>query len=146
MEMMSSTLPVITDADRRRLGSLLTTPAGRAWGTSRTVADLESILDDAPCVPAREVDSSVVTMDTTVRLVDPETGARRTVTLVYPEESGDWRSAVSVTSPLGVALLGSSAGDVIQCREKSTDGRWRDRRWRIEQIIYQPERAWAALH
>lgn len=133
---MSSLLPVITDADRRRLGSLLTTPSGRAWGTSRTVADLETILDDASCVPWRDVPESLVTMNSTVLLVDLDTGAERTATLVYPHEGEDAPPAVSVTTPLGVALLGAREGDMVEFRGASGDCRWR-----LAEIVYQPEHA-----
>ena len=45
-----TTNSLITKADRRRLGSLLTTREGRAWGTLQTVGELEGLLEDAAAV------------------------------------------------------------------------------------------------
>jgi regulator of nucleoside diphosphate kinase len=135
---MSNLDHVVTKTDRRRLGSLLTTPAGRAWGTLETIGKLESLLEDATSVHRNEAPETLVTMNTTVKLVEPNSGARRTVTLVYPQDLGVFPNAVSVTDPLGVALIGCHVGDVIQSQEDASDGNLR-----VAEIIYQPEHAGA---
>lgn len=127
---------LITKADRRRLGSLLTTPGGRAWGTLQTVRDLESLLEDASAVSSRDVPETLVTMNSTVRVIDLDSGRQRTVTLVYPEESEESLNAISVTDPLGVALLGCQVGDVVQSLDDAIE-----QNLRVTELLFQPERA-----
>ena len=133
---MTTSDQLITDVDRRRLGSLLTTSGGRAWGTLQTVGELETLLEDARALSSEEVPESLVTMNSTVKLVDLDSGARRTVTLVYPQDADDSSSAVSVTEPLGVALLGCRVGDVVQSSDESSGGSVC-----VAEILFQPEQA-----
>jgi len=137
---MATSDHVITAVDRRRLGSLLTTSAGRAWGTLQTVRDLETLLEEASSVDSEDVPDTVVTMNTTVTLVDVGSGARRTVMLVYPQDSGESPNDVSVTEPLGVALIGSRVGDVIEFPDDASV-----RSVCVAEILYQPELAGAQL-
>jgi regulator of nucleoside diphosphate kinase len=133
---MRSNHAFVTDADRCRLGSLLTNPEYRAWGTRRRRAKLYSFLEDS--TPIRPVDApdTLVTMNTTVEIVDPRSGDRDIVTLVYPQDSGVVSNGVSVLKPLGIALIGSQVGDAIE---------WTDRRgkhnMRVARILHQPEHA-----
>ena len=127
---------LITKTDRRRLGSLLTTREGRAWGTLQTVGELESLLEDAAALSARDVPETLVTMNSTVRVVDLDSGEQRTVTLVYPQESDEAADAISVTDPLGVALLGCQVGDVVQSLDDSIE-----ENLRVTELLFQPEHA-----
>jgi regulator of nucleoside diphosphate kinase len=129
---------VITDADRRRVGALLITSAGRAWGTLQTNGDLESLLEEASSVHSEDAPQTLVTMNSRVALVDLNSGRRRTVTLVYPQDYGELPNAVSVTEPLGAALFGCRVGDVIEFRDDSVD-----RSLRVAEVLYQPEHAGA---
>lgn len=129
---------LVTNADRRRLGSLLATSEGRAWGTLQTVGALEALLEEAVAVSSRDVPKTLVTMHSTVKIVDVDSRAERILTLVYPAETGDSSDAVSVTDPLGVALLGCEVGDMVQSADKPTE-----RRLRVSELLYQPERALA---
>jgi regulator of nucleoside diphosphate kinase len=76
-------------------------------------------------------------MNSTVRVVDVDSGEERTVTLVYPADSGEQADEVSVTDPLGVALLGSDVGDMVQSLDDATT-----QHLRVAELLYQPERAW----
>ncbi len=77
-------------------------------------------------------------MNTTVVLADLATNQRRTVTLVYPDDIDLVCDGVSVFEPLGVALLGCTAGDVIQCPAEHCH-----RRFRVAEVIRQPEQTGA---
>jgi regulator of nucleoside diphosphate kinase len=125
---------MITDVDRRRLGTLLTTREGRASGTMRSIDRLTTLLEDACSVAAIEAPKTLVTMNTTVELVDVETGSCRLVTMVYPPDTDDVPDGASVIEPLGLALIGCQVGDVLQCPDEP------GRDFRITEIIYQPER------
>ncbi len=106
---------LITDADRRRLGTLISTRSGRPWCTTRSRHTLEEILEDASPVAASEVPDTFVTMDATVDLADDLSGTRRRLTVVYPQDAADVPNSASVVEPLGLALIGCQVGDVLQC-------------------------------
>lgn len=126
----------ITVADRRRLGSLLVSNEGRAWGRARNTRILDSRLEDAVPVTSQETPKSLVTMNSIVELLDTSSGQSHQVTLAYPADCGYMSDGVSVLDPLGLKLLGGEVGDFV------SDGL---RRFRITKIVYQPEAA-GALH
>ena len=74
---------------------------------------LEAELDRADVVLAANVPADVVTMYSRVRYLDETTGERRSVTLVYPDETDMERGRISVLAPVGSALLGLSTGQTI---------------------------------
>lgn len=129
---------LITTSDRRRLGAWVATEEGRAWSKARWRDELRAILERARPVEAELAPENLVTMNTTVTLVDLDTGERHTHTLVYPEDFDLVPNAVSVLDPLGTALIGCQLGDVVQCPDEHCG-----RRYRIVEIIYQPEYAGA---
>ena len=64
----------------------------------------------ARVVPRSEIPPDVVTMNSTVRLRDLETGEEETYTLVYPDEADIEENKLSVLAPVGTALLGTGPG------------------------------------
>lgn len=54
-----------------------------------------------------------VTMGSTVTYAELPSGARRTVTLVYPDEADASGGRISVLSPVGMALIGRQRGAVV---------------------------------
>ncbi len=77
-------------------------------------------------------------MNTKVKLAALPTEKRRTVTLVYPDDLDLASDGVSILEPLGTALLGAKEGDVVECPAAKEASRFR-----IVEIIYQPEHAGA---
>jgi regulator of nucleoside diphosphate kinase len=59
-------------------------------------------------------------MNTTIELVNLESGAHRIVTLVYPEHLELVPEGVSVLAPSGIARIGSQEGDVLRCPERES--------------------------
>jgi regulator of nucleoside diphosphate kinase len=128
---------VVTDLDRRRLGTLISDPATNFDLLHRRyVDDLEYELERAETVEATDVPDNVVTMNSTVRLSDLDSGDTETYTLVYPEEANVIDNRISILAPVGTAILGFRVGDVI--RWPVPDG---EVRLKVEEILYQPERA-----
>ena len=126
----------ITDRDRCRLGHLLTSEITAAFGNSHSRWELEARIEDALAIPAERVPSHVITMNSTIVLVDLESGERSRCTLVYPEDR-DWiRNSVGVLQPLGRRLLGRSVGEVIEMHDHRSH-----RRFLVESMLYQPEAA-----
>jgi regulator of nucleoside diphosphate kinase len=102
-------ITVSTD-DLERLEGLL----GELRGGAPEIADgLRSELDRARIVEPSEIPPDVVTMNSTVRFTDEESGREFERTLCYPEEVTGGEDKVSILAPLGSALLGLSVGQRI---------------------------------
>jgi regulator of nucleoside diphosphate kinase len=124
----------ITDADRRRFGTLLTSCEGRAWGRASSLSTLEARLEDADMIHSKSAPRNLVTMNSSMELSDVGSGARRRVTLVYPADCDLVADGVSVFEPLGADLLGCHVGDIVS---------FGNRQCRINGILFQPESAGA---
>lgn len=127
----------VNDSDRCRLGRLLFEEPC-AWGDRTCRANLESVLEQATQVETRVTPHNVVTMNSKVRLVDLPTKTGRMVTLAYPDDVDLTADGVSVLEPLGIALLGSKVGDLVQC--ETAQGACH---FRVVEIVFQPEQAGA---
>jgi regulator of nucleoside diphosphate kinase len=92
-------------------------------------------LERAELVPAAAIGRNVVTMNSRVRIMDPDTGERRTVTLVYPGEEDSDRGKISVVTPMGTALLGLREGARMEWQ--TLDGRRKS--ISVLEVLYQPE-------
>jgi regulator of nucleoside diphosphate kinase len=100
----------VSTADLDRLEGLL----GELRAGAPEIADgLRSELDRARIVEPDEVPKDVVTMNSTVRFVDEESGKEFERTLCYPGEATGGADKVSILAPLGSALLGLSVGQRI---------------------------------
>lgn len=126
----------ITQQDLDRLEELIAV----ARRTDKTDLDYLDRLDDAlvakTSVAGRAVPPDVVTMNSRVALVDPQSGQKLEYSLVFPADANAAEGKISVLAPLGTALLGASRRQTI---EWSAGGNLR--RLRIEEILYQPEAA-----
>jgi regulator of nucleoside diphosphate kinase len=98
---------------------------------------LATALRSAVVVPPDRIPTDVVTMRSRLVLKDVESGRRRDVVLVYPEEERPHDGHVSVLSPLGVALVGLSEGALVRWTLSSG----RTAILRVESVRYQPEAA-----
>lgn len=131
---------VITESDHNRLHEILSSEFAKAVEPSVHLDDLTTELHRAQIVTTDGVPSDAVTMNSTVVLRDLDTDERETYTLVYPDEADIASGRLSVLAPVGTAILGQRIGDALNWR---VPGGWR--RLKLEDILYQPERA-AALH
>ena len=113
---------ILTEADFANLSLL------------RGHARLQRILEQAEIVSSDAVPPELVTMHSQIVLVDEAGGERRVVSVVYPAEAEPDAGRISVLDTLGLALLGASPGQAIEC-----DSPAGSRYLRIEKILYQPE-------
>ena len=104
----------VAHEDRVRLEGLLRQATHANAQEGRYLASLAGELARARVMPRARIPASVVTMNAAVRLRDLETGEEETYTLVFPEEADIDENKVSVLAPVGTALLGYRAGDVIE--------------------------------
>ena len=96
---------------------------------------LEQELDRAEIVEPHAIPSDVVTMNSEVRLKDLDSGEVKTYRLAFPSQSRT-ENAVSVLAPIGTAMLGYRAVDVIEWRVPKGI-----RRLEVFDVVYQPEAA-----
>jgi regulator of nucleoside diphosphate kinase len=126
----------ITEFDIERLEELMD---GAKRTYLRDVDDfnkLEEELEKFKIVDSREIPHDVVTLNSRVRLRDLDTDREMVVTLVFPRSANLAEGRLSVASPIGTAILGYAAGDVIEWQVRTGT-----KRIRIEEILYQPEAA-----
>lgn len=123
---------IVTETDLDRLRRLLD-----HQGDSETADMLEAELGRAEVVASEAVPPNVVTMNSTVVFEDVQTGDRREVTLVYPQDASASTGRVSILAPVGAALLGLSVGQSIDWPLPNG----RTKQLRIVEVKYQPEAA-----
>ena len=127
---------LITHADQRRLRSLVNQRLSSESGELANIAVLRRRLRGARIVNRSQIPRNVVTMNSQVVLRNLDSGDRLICTLAYPSEDRASRHHVSVTRPLGTAMLGKRVGQIIRW-----PGGARERRLRIQSVPYQPEAA-----
>lgn len=126
---------LVTETDLARLQRLVELHSdGR---NAALVEMLEQELARAQVTSSQDVPPDVVTMNSTVIYEDKETGARREVTLCYPQDARSDEGRISVLAPIGSALLGLSVGQSIEWPVPGG----RTRTLRIVAVTYQPEAA-----
>lgn len=126
----------ITEPDLERLRELVGVARSCSELDQESLKALQAELDRASVVQAQAVPSDVITMHSQVRVRDLTTGEQMLFTLVYPRGADLEQGKISVMAPLGTALLGYRAGDVLDWRVP--DG---VHRLQIVEVVYQPEAA-----
>lgn len=126
----------ITEFDLERLKKLLEDAAHTEYRGSDYLARLQAELDRAEVVLPHAVSQTVVTMNSTVVLLDLDTNEEETYTLVFPENADLAGGKISILAPVGTAMLGYEVGDTFEWDVPAGV-----RRLKIEQILYQPEAA-----
>lgn len=107
----------MTRSDHERLSRL----ANALSSVSSNVADqLFTELDRARVVDDARIAINVVRMGSTLRYTT-DSGEDRTVTLVFPGEADIAEGKISLLTPIGVALIGLSAGQSMDWTAR--DGR-----------------------
>jgi regulator of nucleoside diphosphate kinase len=129
---------IISDQDHRRLAALIESARYDASLSGDDLAALEGELKRARVVPPSRVPSEVITMNSVVRLRDLDTEELEEYELVYPADADVAHNRISVLAPVGTAILGYRLGDVIEWLVPAGP-----RRLRVEEVLYQPERAGA---
>lgn len=128
---MKSDLPeiIINTHDAERLHNVLD------HATGHTAEQLEAEIARARLLPPDHMPPQTVTMRSVVRFRLSNTDQTLEKRLVYPRELQDPATEVSVLSPVGVALLGLSAGDSIDWQMPDK----RMARISVQAVVYQPE-------
>lgn len=80
------------------------------------IAKLEQTLSRAKIIEARDLPNDKIYILSRVKLKDLKTGERCEYLLVSPEESNFEENKISVSSPIGKALLGKKGGDTVEIK------------------------------
>lgn len=128
--------PVITVSrlDAERLQRLVDAAAEKDYAVAEA---LEVELERAEVLEPEEMPADVVSMNSRVRFTELTRNSELTRTLVYPHALADSEDGLSVMAPVGAALLGLRAGDMIDWT--LPDGR--TTHLRVDAILWQPEAA-----
>ena len=113
MEKVSAPPIYVTERDIDTLSHLLDSPQTRGLPGMDT---LRQELDRAHVVAADKVPLDVITMNSTVRFEDESAGAVHQLTLVYPRDTDGSGSKVSITAPVGSALIGFPSDNPLNGR------------------------------
>ena len=133
---MSNNPIQITEFDLRRLQQLLEEASHTNFRGREDLAVLNAELARAEIVAPETVSHNVITMNSTVVMLDLETGDEETYTLVFPETADIASGRISVLAPIGTAMLGYEVGDTFEWVVPAGK-----RRLQIQKILYQPEAA-----
>ena len=133
---MKQRMIYITEQDMERLRELLRTAQDPTGKDRPYLETLRAELDRATIVAQDAVTPDVVTMNTTLKVCDPDGGRVRDLTVVFPERASSLDGRTSVISPLGAALLGFRAGDSVTFTTPIGP-----RTCKIVSVLYQPEAA-----
>jgi len=125
---------IISVLDAERLEALLDTmPLSAFPGRS----DLEAELARAEIVDPEDVPATVVTMNSIVKFRVQSSSEEFCLKLVYPKDMDAAGGTISVTAPVGSALLGLSQGDQIEWPRPGGGVL----QVSIQEVTYQPERS-----
>jgi regulator of nucleoside diphosphate kinase len=131
---MKNSAHCITARDMQRLRKLMNHPD--LMPQREYLEQLEQELDRAVVVESTQVPADVVTMNSTLKLVELNTGQEMVLTLVYPADALFAAGRMSVLAPVGTAVLGAKQGETIEWEVPAGK-----RSFRVEDILYQPEAA-----
>ncbi len=110
--------------------------AEERWDKSvlQSLKKLDEELNRANIVKPEEIPMDVITMNSTFRLHDLDSGEEFAYTLVFPARADSASRKISVLAPLGTALLGCQVGDTVTWEAPAGP-----KRLNIKKILYQPE-------
>ncbi|MCW2410504.1 MULTISPECIES: nucleoside diphosphate kinase regulator [unclassified Sphingobium] len=129
-----------TQAGRRPAIHMIDTEADRltelALGAEDRFPEVSALLLDevgrATVKTASQIGPDVVRMQSTVAFIDEESGAERSVQLVYPGEADINAGRVSILTLIGAALIGLRQGQSINWPDRSG----KRRRLRIQSVSH----------
>jgi regulator of nucleoside diphosphate kinase len=114
MKTLQKQMIYIPIPDMERLRRLLEDTADHRATVDRNLRSLEDELDRAELVDADYVPKNLVRMNSWIRLQDLDTEEEMFFQLVYPPHADISAAKISVLAPIGTAILGYRAGDVVE--------------------------------
>ena len=124
----------ITTKDAEKLQELIRKAFHSDYRGSDYLKKLGGEIEKASIVEPDLIPSDVITLNSTVRLVDQQTDEEMLYKLVFPEDADLSQGKISILAPIGTAMLGYKVGDTF---EWDTPGG--KRIILVKEILYQPE-------
>ncbi len=124
----------ITESDRNRLLELIDRFRNNITKDMGNLMQLEQELKRAEIVEPQKIPKTVVTMNSKVKLLNTVDDSEMVFEVVYPDDADVMQDKVSIFAPLGTAVLGYRVGDEVEWKVPAGM-----RKFRIEQLLYQPE-------
>ncbi len=112
---------IITKYDKKRLKSLIND-------------ELNKEISRAKVVDPKDIPNDVITMNSKFKLKDLDSGEETVYSLVFPEHADIYQNKISIYAPMGMALIGYKAGDIIEWPVPGGV-----LRIQVLEILYQPE-------
>jgi transcription elongation factor GreA len=78
------------------------------------IAEIENIISRAEVIDFSKLTGKIVKFGATVRLADEDTEEKVKYQIVGPYEADLNKGSISVTSPIGRALIGKAVGDTVE--------------------------------
>jgi len=126
----------ITQEDMQRLTDLLASAERMSSRDLEHLWLLRQELEDAEIVTSDEIPADVVTMNSRVRIKDMDSGREAVYVLVFPRDADVAQGRISILAPIGTAIIGYRAGDVIVWAVPAGK-----KRLKVQEVLYQPEAA-----
>ena len=126
---------IMTEPDRVKLQKIISDILLTEVDGTDHVRALDAEMRRAVVLPSGQVPSDVITMHSKA-VISFGDGEDEIYTLVYPDEADLTENMVSVLSPVGTAILGYRAGDVVDW--EVPDGTVAIH---VKSVVYQPEAA-----
>lgn len=126
----------ITKFDKKRLEDIIDDMVSSRQKDRLDLETLRAELKQANVVESQKIPPTVVTMNSKIQFRDLDSGEDTVVSLVFPIEANYDDGRLSVTSPIGTAMLGYAEGETIEWTVPAGK-----RRIKIEKVLYQPEAA-----
>ena len=77
------------------------------------IKELEELLENASILDESQIDTSVISLGSNVKLLNLDTNAEVVYDLVGSNESNPMEGKISDQAPIGAALMGKRAGDTV---------------------------------
>jgi regulator of nucleoside diphosphate kinase len=113
---MKSRSIIVADADMDRLSRLVQALKHSLFRDQLQLESLEQTLASAEVAPWARIPRDVITMNSTIRVLDLDTRKKERYKLVFPDNADIATSQISVLAPVGIALLGRRQGDVVETK------------------------------
>ena len=131
---MSKKLIYITDDDMKRLKELIMVAREFGKENEKYLRDLEGELVRGKVVKSQDIRNNIITMNSKIRLRNIDTQEEMIYQLVFPDNANVNQGKISILAPIGTALLGYKAGDIIKWKVPAGLTKLK-----VEDILYQPE-------
>jgi regulator of nucleoside diphosphate kinase len=124
---------ILSKTDVARLRSIISEQSRSAIRDLDHLAELGEEIDRAKIVDPQALPQDAITINSIVRVMDTQTQATDEYTLVTPSHADVTSRRLSVTAPLGIALLGFREGDEVIWEMPGGE-----RRLKILQVVQPP--------